>query len=134
MNPEQSLQVLKDLIHKVQHAEGPDRILDVAIFRWLNPTIQIEYIDNDTGEISFHGKTSSVWAPEYTGDVNAALSLIRAEPDMPWVKIEHDVGFGWTAWVDPCVQGYGHKTLPLTITYASLKAIEHAKENPLESV
>jgi hypothetical protein len=107
--------MMDELIARLEKAAGPDRELDGEIFLAADARL-VPMWPHWTAE------QRENLVPRYTTCIDAALTLVSGEP---WVKLEWDhMGEHrlFSAWVDPCEQGYCAPTMTLAICIAALKA------------
>lgn len=68
---------MRDLIERLERATGPDRELDAAIWCWRHP----EYEMRNNGFTKHPNRFVQSKSPEYTGSLDAALTLFPNLPD-----------------------------------------------------
>ena len=83
----------QELIERLEKATGPDREIDCLIAVALNPAFRIEYapgVDTLVPYVVSPPRRGEVGVPRYTASIDAALSLVPADPVYSDWTVERD--------------------------------------------
>lgn len=107
---------LMELASRVEAGEGPDAMLDLAIF---------QAVTGKEGIVRYMGREGiSAEVPAYTASLDAVMSLV---PEEAFWKIENHPMYGFCGTVDD-EQAFAC-TGPLTLAAAALRAIACRRES-----
>jgi hypothetical protein len=105
----------RELIERLEKAEGPSNMLDFMIFKALG------WGDHDEYWTRGDERYEKCRPPYYTSSIDAALTLV---PDMTEFKLEREVDYGGHynyAWVEGA-ERQKHEHLVIALVIATLKA------------